>query len=638
MENNISTPEATRTADECIQALALTGTKRPQGIVDWMHYGFALRYGGLSDFVEGEGEWEQLEKTAGALGKETLIKVLPLLEVRAWTAGTLLMCRLPSLLGPELSAHARGRYLAGLSRHIRRAANPEALDILIGDHLNGTSAPAVFDVVTEILRKLPDASLDAESAAEIAANAIQANRLDVLDAVLSHHDFRGDGYVPRINGYPHQMGFERQLSQHSTRLLDVLLEAAVRCYQPSAMRILLESGAAPDLPCWNLERSFSDWFSALSFSIHALRDVEDTADVQEMIELLIKHGANAQGLACEGINNPLMLAMRSQRWGLADRLLEHGACFKGGQDYKPEDFIKKGQFIPGGHPLITYRQHDLDWVMQTIAPLVPLAEPWQVPLFYKGNAQGGVTTTFLNCVLADEKLPLLKKYEALGLPTTLTPPLISDIVAGGYYDALVHLLRNNPNVQRVMFRIRRHKPDFGTSMRQLWLCQPNLDGSNVLDHFDAHGQTPLQLPDGSRVYACLDCLAPPDHNHGPVTKECFWLERITADCRRRHDHIVTRNIRRIWHMEPVPANNHQIPRMIPLVKEVDGRFFWLGINMETLSFGQNAPPEWRSTINAWVNGEPWQHILCKFIERGKAQRAASVEMPIPVLSNDELKP
>ncbi len=638
MDNNISTPEATRTFDECIETLALTGTKRPQGIVDWMHYGFALRYGGLSDFVEGGEEWEQLEKTAGALGKETLIKVLPLLEVRAWTAGTLLMCRLPSLLGPELSAHARGRYLAGLSRHIRRAANPEALDILIGVHLNGTSAPAVFDVVTEILRKLSDASLDAESAAEIAANAIQANRLDVLDAVLSHHDFRGDGFVPRINGYRHQMGFERQLSQHSTRLLDVLLEAAVRCYQPSAMRILLERGAAPDLPCWNLERSFSDWFSALSFSIHALRDVEDTADVQEMIELLIKHGANAQGLACEGINNPLMLAMRSQRWGLADRLLEHGACFKGGRDYKPEDFKKNGQLIPGGHPLITYRQHDLDWVNQAIAPLVPLAEFWQVPLFYKGNAQGGGTTTFLNCVLADQKLPLLKKYEALGLPTTLTPTLVSDIVAGGHYDALLHLLRNNPNLTRVMFRIRRHKPDFGTSMRQLWLCQPNPDGSNVLDHFDAHGQTPLQMPDGSRVYACLDCLAPPNHDHGPVTKECFWLERITADYLRRRDHIVTRNIRRIWRMQPVPANNHQITGMIPLVKEVDGRFFWLGINMETLSFGQNAPPEWRSTINAWVNGEPWQHILSKFIERGKAQRAASVEMPLPVLSDDELKP
>lgn len=640
MENNLSTQEEKRTGDECIEALAATATKHPEGIVDWMHYGFALRYGGLSGFVEGQEEWQQLEKAADALGKETMIKVLPLLEARAWTTGTLLMCRLPSLLGPQLSTVARGRYLAGLSKHMRRAANPDALDILIEDQLSGTPAPAapVFDLVAEILRKLPDVSLDAESAAEIGANAIKANRLDVLNAVLSHHDFRGDGIVPRINGYPEQVGFQRQLSQHSTRLLDVLLEAAVRCHQPSAMRILLERGASPDIPCWNLERSYNDWFSALSFAINALRDVEDPAHVQEMIDLLLKHGANAQGLACEGLNKPLMLAMQSQRWGLADRLLEHGACFKEGRDYKPEDFKISGPLVPGGHPLIHYREKDLDWVNQTIAPLVPLADFWQVPLFHKGNSQGGWTTTFLNCVLADVNLPLLKKYEVLGLPTTLTPTLISDIVTGGHYDALLHLLRNNPNLARVMFRIRRHKPDFGTSMRQVWLCQPNTDESNVLDHFDAHGQTPLQLPDGSRVYAYLDCVAAPDHGHGPITEGCFWLERITADYRRRCDHIVTCNIRRIWRMEPVPTNNHQIPGMIPLVKEVGGRFFWLGINLESLDYLQSVPSEWRPAINSWVKGEHRQHILLKFIELGKAQRAANVEMPEPVLTDDELKP
>jgi len=55
MENNLSNQEETqtRTVDECIEALAATATKRPQGIVEWMHYGFALRYGGLSDFCGG---------------------------------------------------------------------------------------------------------------------------------------------------------------------------------------------------------------------------------------------------------------------------------------------------------------------------------------------------------------------------------------------------------------------------------------------------------------------------------------------------------------------------------------------------------------------------------------------------------
>jgi hypothetical protein len=637
MENNMGTPEKARTVDECIEALALTGIKRPQGIVDWMHYGFALRYGGIRDHVEGETIWGQLEAAADNLARKRILKILPLLEERAWTVGSLLMRRLPAILWPELSAFARGRFLAGLARHMRRAASPESLDLLIGDQLSGASAPAVFDVVSEIRRKLPDASLDAESAAEIGANAIDSNRLDVLELVLAHRDFSADGHVSRIS-YPEQERFARQLSQHSTRLLDVLLEAAVRCHHPAAMRILLERGASPNIPCWNLERSYNDWFSALSFAIHALGRVKDNAQAWEMIDLLLAHGANAQGLECEGRHKPLMHAMQGNHWDLVDRLLEHGACFGGGRNYKPEDFKKERPLIPAGHPLIGYRQEDLDWVKQSIAPLVPLAEFWEIPLFYKGNAQGGWTTTFLHHVLADENLPLLKKYEAMGLPTTLTQSLIVDMVNAGHHDALLHLLRDNPNLPRVMFRIRRRKPDFGTSMRQLWLCTPNPDGSNVLQNFDPHGQTPLQLPDGSRVYAHLDCVAPPGHDHGPITEGCFWLEKITADYRRRRDHIVTRNIRRIWRMEPVPANNYQVPGMIPLVKEMGGRFFWLGINMGSLSFGEHVPPGWSSTINAWLEGEHGQYILLKFIERCKAQRAKNIELPEPVLSDDELKP
>ncbi len=316
MENNLSTQEEKRTVDEFIEVLSATETKRPQGIVDWMHFGLAMRYGGIKDVVEGQEEWRQLEKRAHLLAKETLNKILPLLECRAWAVGMLLMCRLPGLLSPQLSAVARGRYLGGLSRHIRPAEEPNSMDVAIGG----------FDVAAEVLRKLPDASLDAEATAEIGANAIKANRLDVLDALLAHRDFCGDGCVTRINGYSEQVGFEKQLSQHSTRMLDVLLEAAVRCRCPSAMRVLLERGSCPDIPCWRLERNSNRWFSVLSFAIDASND---DPNIEEMIELLLKHGANAQGLACEGLNNPIMLAMKNQRLALADRLRDHGACLPG---------------------------------------------------------------------------------------------------------------------------------------------------------------------------------------------------------------------------------------------------------------------------------------------------------------------
>lgn len=319
METNLSTQEERQTINESIEMLAGTETKRPRGMVDWMHFGLAMRYGGIVDYMEGQEEWQQLEKRADMLTKETLVKVQPLFECRAWAVGSLQLWRLPRLLCPQLSAVARGRYLAGLSRRIQRTEEPNTIDISTED----------FEVAGEILRNLPDASLDAESVAEIGANAIKANRLDVLNALLSHRDFSGDGFVARINGYSEQVGFEQHLSQHSTRVLDVLLEAAARCLCPSAMRILLETGACPNIPCWRLERNYNKWFSVLSFAIDSLRETNDNPDVEEMIELLLKHGANAQGLVCEGLNNPIKLAMKKQRLALADRLREHGAYFSG---------------------------------------------------------------------------------------------------------------------------------------------------------------------------------------------------------------------------------------------------------------------------------------------------------------------
>ena len=63
-------------------------------------------------------------------------------------------------------------------------------------------------------------------------------------------------------------------------MLDVLLEAAVRCRCPSAMRVLLERGSCPDIPCWRLERNSNKWLSALSFAIDAFGEANDGMRLQ----------------------------------------------------------------------------------------------------------------------------------------------------------------------------------------------------------------------------------------------------------------------------------------------------------------------------------------------------------------------
>ncbi|MEN3942991.1 hypothetical protein WJU23_16960 [Prosthecobacter sp. SYSU 5D2] len=606
-----------------IEALAATGTGRPAGMVDWMHYGFALRYGEAGRGGEGAAELWQLEEGADALTPAHLAEILPLYEARAWTAGALGLRRLPDLLGDALTPAARGCYLAGLSGRLQSGEGMFPAE----------PHPCLPE---EILPALQAADLDARCAAEIGANAIRTDCTELLLAVLDHPQFHADGSVLRVCGFPDQERFSRQISQLATRVLDVLLEAAVRCRRPAAMRVLLERGACPDLPCWNLERSYNEWFSLLSFAVHELGQDSSRSQGREMTDLLLQHGASPQGLECEGLNNPLMHAMRSGQWEVADRLLELGARFEGGSYSKPDDCKINGPLIPGGHPLIGYPKKDLDWVERAIRPLLPLADLWQVPLYYKGNGQGGQSATFLHYVLDDTRLPLLKKYEALGLSTCLTPALFIDIVRGGHYQALLYLLRDHPHLPRLVFRIRRRQPDFGTSQRQLWLCQPEPDGKNDIPDFQPGDQTPLQLPDGSRIYAHLACIAPPHHHHGPVTGGCFWLEKIQAVHRRRGNCILTRQVRRMWRMEPVPANEYQVKNLIPLVKEVDGRFIWLGIDLNSLSYGLKVPPEWKPVIQAWANGAPGQHLVQAFIERGRQQRESNIELPLPVLDEEEL--
>ncbi|GAA5138829.1 hypothetical protein GCM10023213_18450 [Prosthecobacter algae] len=407
-----------------------------------MHYGFALRYHGMFDREGLPESLLQLESSVGGIGKDELSQITPLLETHAWRVGWMQMRTLPTRVWTDLSPKARARYLAGFSYNLSSSSNsPDINAVISGD----------------ILQKLAAASLDAECTAEIGANAIRSNCLDVVKAVLVHRNFDPDGHVCRNPENSNQNHFAQQLSSLSTRVLDVLLEAAVRCQKPEAARILLDLGASPDLPCWNLERSFNDWFSLLSFSLDGMNQTDGDAPMA-LVDLLLEYGANPQGLECEGKNNPLIHAIYRNHWELVDRLLELGARFDGGMD----ETAKRLRAEPSR---MYYSQADLDWVTQALGPLIPLVNFWEVPWFFKGHAQGGYHRTFLSYFLKDNELPMLKKYVARGLPTKLTSTIVLDMVKGGYCQALSYLLRDNPNLPQVLSRICERRPDF---------CSPKL--------------------------------------------------------------------------------------------------------------------------------------------------------------------
>lgn len=429
--------EAPSSLAEIIEALAAYRSQRPIGMIESMHYGFSLRNHGMFDREEQPEPMLQLERLVGEIGNEWLPQITSLMEVQAWKAGKMQMRALPTRIWSDLTPSARAHYLAGLSYNLMSWLIPPDVNAALSE---------------EILQKLETAALDAECAAEIAANAIRSGCLDLLKAVLAHHNFDPNGQVCRDRGPFDQERFSQHLSVLSTRVLDVLLEAAVRCQKPEAASILLDLGASPDLPCWNLERSFNDWFSLLSFSLNGMNQTDGDAPTA-LVDLLLEHGADPQGLECEGKNNPLIHAIYRSHWELVDRLLELGARFEGGLD----ETAKRIQAEPSW---MFYSQADVDWVNQALGPLIPLVNFWEVPWFHRGHAQGGYTRTFLSYFLKDDELPLLKKYVARGLPTKLTATIVLDMVKGGYCQALSYLLGDNPHLPQILSRICERRPDF----------------------------------------------------------------------------------------------------------------------------------------------------------------------------------
>ncbi|QIF03950.1 hypothetical protein [Roseimicrobium sp. ORNL1] len=613
--------EDNRSIPELLQDLASSTTERPEGIVDWMHYGFRLRCAGMWDPAVRYATLDSLEELALSLSENAVAQLTPLFEQRAWMAGRHDLRTLADLLWPRISPAAQGNFLAG------------AMQLLEGDAFSASAK--ADDLSTWILQRLPMTGLEAPAAAEIGAYAIICKNYTLLQCLLNRDDLP-EGPVPRFSGYRDQLRFEEQLSQQSTCVLDVLLEAAIRCVRSEAVQLLLERGANPNIPCWILERNFNEWHSALSYAIQEGRE-KSREGAQKIVGLLLSHGADPQGLECAGRNLPLMLAIQQRDWALADLLLDLGATFEGGQPYEENSHGHKGKVISEVHLTMGYREEDLQWVDQKLSPLISLAKPWEIPLFLQGDGQGGHIITFLGNLASDQHIAQLRKYEAKGLGTTLTPMLLLNLINGGCYEALRHLLRNNPDIGRIMFRIRRRKPDFATQGNELMRCVPEHDGSHTLSGFHPCEETALTLPDGTRVHAWLDCVAPPAHSHGPISPGCFWLQTISADHRRWGEHLKTIRTRRVWRAVKVPKNDYQLEDLIPLVKEVNDTFFLLGITLRSLSFGQKLPGTWKECVEVWKNGVSTHLIREQFVERMTAQMSMNVDAPRPVLGEKDLK-
>ena len=502
--------------------------------------------------------------------------------------------------------------------------------------------------MVKAVEKLPDMSLSPESLCQLACNAIKYNKSDLLEALLSKYPAPTDE-IKRFGAHDSSGAWEEEeIAKLSHRVIDMILEAALISNNTAAARLALEHGADPDIPIWQLERSYNRKYSPLGYTIDS-EFMQNNEPRSEMIELLLKHGASAVGIAYAGYNRELFFALDKKKHDLADLLISKGACLVKASNSDTGEGVRtagsESMVIgPGGANFFGHFSDALKWAEESIGSIIPLVPVSEKQSFFTSNGQGGSKSTMLNRVIGN--LDRLKHYESLGLDTRLSAEELCTAVSAGAFDSLVYLLGKfgDEVLDKAFFRIRRRKPDIGAS----WCfmdVMPQDDGVNIAREFEPQGLEPLLLPDGSRLHVDLSAIAPVGHALGPCCPGHFWLRKDTPVFRRRKDRVIMRRLEQCWVMEPLPLRKpgtcshgqRYLDECLPLVREFNGTFICLGVN-----FGQFwwhlDEGEMKKMIHDWqdfrsntaVSVQDAAEILIQ------AQVEYNKSPPLPVLSSVEL--
>ncbi len=454
---------------EQLAELATAEPVEPRGWFRWLHNHYLGRYGDMHSGMLFGGfnkAWQQIADKPEPAYKQLEAPDLwvQVLNRHAWTAGIHLLTKTTIAFWSRLDPFARSAFFAGL-----------------------TERDPSESVMNALLKLMPSMRFSAETLCQLACNAIKYNRMDLLNAFLKT-DLDLTTEIERFVGYNTPDDWEAEtLTQVSHRVIDMLLEAALFWNNCPAMALALEHGASPDIPIWQVERSYNDKHCALSFALaekdqpmvmgqapivsgsqliegHAL--VDNTCP---MVRLLLDAGADPAGNCFAGRNSPLFYAAKMKLDDIAEELVAKGASFA----YSPErentpvDVALAGcesmVLPPWKGRFFGYFPKDLDWIEQEIGCLIPLVPISAKQAFHLGGCQGGQYQTILGEIISDPER--IRRYEALGLDTQLASEELCRAINRNCYDSLHYLLaRYGDDLREKVFAvIWAKKPEFGAT-------------------------------------------------------------------------------------------------------------------------------------------------------------------------------
>jgi hypothetical protein len=585
----------------------------PRGWFRWLHNHFLGRYPfhdrRLADELSRLG-WPELEQNLESLSATDTERVVRLVGLHAWTVGWLGMVKTVETCWPQLSPGQCGAIFAGL--------------------LETTWTP---ETAAWIKRCLDDIAFAPESACQLACNSIRHGDMDILERVLScEMDWQASIRRGDPGAYP-DTDWPEMLDHLSHRLIDMIFQAAIFAGNLTAIKLALAKGANPDLFIWQLERSYNEKHSPLTYSISQSRI--------EVAKELLQAGASLKGNRHILPNLALHPAISNHETQLVDELLKHGASFhelpQTPQEEPKEEGSESEIINFSRKPFFGHFTKEVEWASRAVGAVIPLVDISSKVAFHDANAQSGQWSTYLNKLLYDDRFDELLKYEAAGMDTRLAAEELCTAVDWDSVKCLMYLLEKFGEAQRAraLFRIRRHKPDFGAFRREVETF-PQDDGINLAKDFNPEGKLGQTLPDGTRLYVDIDAIARPGHSHGPCLKGHFWLRGTEAVYRRRGQRVVITKLSNRWAMTSFPQNIHQVDDLLPCIKEVNGQFIHLGVTMGKL-FYRVRDEAIKKFLYAWAETDEFKSVMNEAWRRMKEQDAANCRPPTPQLSDDELQ-
>ncbi|MEO6753509.1 MAG: hypothetical protein ABIP85_17160 [Chthoniobacteraceae bacterium] len=71
-----------------VESIARAEARRPDGMVDWMHFGLLIGCGWSEPETRAETDWRSLNDLQAEFGEQDSEAIAALFEQRAWTAGS----------------------------------------------------------------------------------------------------------------------------------------------------------------------------------------------------------------------------------------------------------------------------------------------------------------------------------------------------------------------------------------------------------------------------------------------------------------------------------------------------------------------------------------------------------------------